>query len=185
MAPKWPQSATEEASKWDKTVTIVEVRQHDQYVIKIDGSNRTSLRNRKFLRKFLPAKAKPPPRLITEDLVHLPEPPAPTLIDPTPPCASTPPTTTLEPTGQTPSRPSSAPNCPNQGKHRTQSHTVDDPPEASRDPAPMNTPPPRRSRRVSRRPLYLSDYVSATMNKMTLPKHRSLKHRYHSASHCS
>ena len=41
-------------TKWDKTGVVVEVKQFDQYVIKIDGSGRTSLRNRKFLRKFEP-----------------------------------------------------------------------------------------------------------------------------------
>ena len=35
--------------KWDKTGQIVEVRQFDQYVVRIDGSGRTSMRNRKFL----------------------------------------------------------------------------------------------------------------------------------------
>ena len=45
--------------KWDKTGIIVEVRQFDQYVVKIDGSQRMTLRNRKFLRKlepFIPRK---------------------------------------------------------------------------------------------------------------------------------
>ena len=40
--------------KWDKTGVIVEVRQFDQYVVRVDGSGRTTLRNRKFLRKFIP-----------------------------------------------------------------------------------------------------------------------------------
>ena len=40
--------------KWDKSAVVVEVRQFDQYVIKIDGSGRVTLRNRKFLRKFVP-----------------------------------------------------------------------------------------------------------------------------------
>ena len=41
-------------TKWDRTGVVVEVKQFDQYVVKIDGSGRTSLRNRKFLRKFEP-----------------------------------------------------------------------------------------------------------------------------------
>lgn len=40
--------------KWDRTGRVVEARKHDQYIVKIDGSNRTTLRNRRFLRKFLP-----------------------------------------------------------------------------------------------------------------------------------
>lgn len=38
--------------KWDKTGVVVEVKQHDQYVIRTDGSGRATLRNRRFLRKF-------------------------------------------------------------------------------------------------------------------------------------
>ena len=41
--------------KWDKTGRIVEVRQFDQYVVRMDGSSRATMRNRKFLRKFIPA----------------------------------------------------------------------------------------------------------------------------------
>ena len=40
--------------KWDKSGTIVEVKQYDQYNVKMDGSGRLSLRNRQFLRKFTP-----------------------------------------------------------------------------------------------------------------------------------
>ena len=56
-------------NKWDKTGYVVEVRQHDQYLIKIDGSGRITLRNRKFLRKFSPVyNNQPPPRSIYDDL---------------------------------------------------------------------------------------------------------------------
>ena len=40
--------------KWDKTGTVIEVRQFDQYAVRVDGSRRVTLRNRKFLRKFVP-----------------------------------------------------------------------------------------------------------------------------------
>ena len=46
--------------KWDKTGTIIEVRQFNQYVIRLDGSRRVTLRNRKFLRKFLPIMPRNP-----------------------------------------------------------------------------------------------------------------------------
>ena len=39
-------------SKWDITGVVVEVKDFDQYVLKIDGSGRLTLRNRKFLRKI-------------------------------------------------------------------------------------------------------------------------------------
>ena len=38
--------------KWDKTGRVVEVRQFDQYLAMVDGSGRTTLRNRKFRRKY-------------------------------------------------------------------------------------------------------------------------------------
>ena len=46
-------------TKWDKTGMIIEVRQFDQYVIRVDGSGRVTLRNRKFLRKYLPVVPRP------------------------------------------------------------------------------------------------------------------------------
>ena len=39
---------------WEKTGVIVEVRDFDQYLVKMDGSGRCSPRNRKFLRKIQP-----------------------------------------------------------------------------------------------------------------------------------
>ena len=47
--------------KWDKTGKVVEVRQHDQYAIRVDGSGRITLRNRRFLRKFTPAMTRAAP----------------------------------------------------------------------------------------------------------------------------
>ena len=41
-------------TKWDKTGIVIVVRQFDQYVVRVDGSGRVTLRNRKFLRKYLP-----------------------------------------------------------------------------------------------------------------------------------
>ena len=41
-------------TKWDKTGLIVEVRQYDQYVVRVDGPGRVTLRNRKYLRKYIP-----------------------------------------------------------------------------------------------------------------------------------
>ena len=47
-------------TKWDKTGLVVEVRQFDQYIIRIDGSGRVTLRNRKFLRKYIPVIQRDP-----------------------------------------------------------------------------------------------------------------------------
>ena len=41
-------------TKWDKTGVVVEVRQFDQYVVRVDVSGRVTLRNRRFLRKYIP-----------------------------------------------------------------------------------------------------------------------------------
>ena len=42
-------------TKWHRTGTVVEVCNHDQYVLKVDGSGRLTKRNRRFLRSFKPA----------------------------------------------------------------------------------------------------------------------------------
>ena len=56
--------------KWDKTGLVIEVRQHDQYVARIDGSGRVTLRNRKFLRKYLPVCPVTPRNCIQDDLTY-------------------------------------------------------------------------------------------------------------------
>lgn len=58
-------------TKWDKTGLVIEVRQFDQYVIRVDGSGRTTLRNRKFLRKYEPVQKRHPPTTISQDLQRL------------------------------------------------------------------------------------------------------------------
>ena len=41
-------------NKWERTGVVVEIRQFHQYVVRIDGSGRVTLRNRQHLRKFTP-----------------------------------------------------------------------------------------------------------------------------------
>ena len=41
-------------TKWDRTGVIVQVNDHNQYLVKMHGSGRITLRNRKFLRKIQP-----------------------------------------------------------------------------------------------------------------------------------
>ena len=53
--------------KWDKTGVVIEVRQYDQYVVRVDGSGRVTLRNRKFLRKYVPVQTPPPKLTIAKD----------------------------------------------------------------------------------------------------------------------
>ena len=61
-------------TKWDKTGVIIEVRQFDQYIVRVDGSGRATLRNRKFLRQYVPAREQRRPRSITDDLPPSPAP---------------------------------------------------------------------------------------------------------------
>ena len=63
-------------TRWDKTGIVVEVRQFDQYALKVDGSGRVTLRNRKFLRKYVPVVAPEPRRTIFDDLHYRPPQPA-------------------------------------------------------------------------------------------------------------
>ena len=41
--------------KWSKSGTIIKVMPHRQYKVLLDGSNRVTLRNRRFLRKIIPS----------------------------------------------------------------------------------------------------------------------------------
>ena len=47
-------------TKWDRTGLVIEVRQFDQYVIRVDGSGRVTLRNRRFLRQYTPVITREP-----------------------------------------------------------------------------------------------------------------------------
>ena len=38
--------------RWDRSGLVIEVKQFDQYDVKVEGSGRVTLRNRKCLRKF-------------------------------------------------------------------------------------------------------------------------------------
>ena len=41
-------------TRWDRSGVIVEIRDFDQYIVKVNGSGRLTIRNRRFLRKFEP-----------------------------------------------------------------------------------------------------------------------------------
>ena len=57
---------------------LVEVKEHDQYIVKIDGSGRMTLRNRKFLRKITPFVS-------PKTQANPGQPPVPATTPPTPP----------------------------------------------------------------------------------------------------
>ena len=81
--------------KWDKTGIVVEVRQFDQYVVRVDGSGRVTLRNRKFLRKYIPVIERAPLLRLpvptpTSNLGKTPHPPT-RVVDTSPPELPNPP----------------------------------------------------------------------------------------------
>ena len=57
--------------KWDKTGRVIEVRQFDQYVVRVDGSGRVTLRNRKYLRQYTPVQTPQAKLTIDPDLGFL------------------------------------------------------------------------------------------------------------------
>lgn len=57
--------------KWDKTGVVVEVRQFDQYVVRVDGSGRVTVRNRKFLRRYQPVIPRQDRMTIDDELSRL------------------------------------------------------------------------------------------------------------------
>ena len=112
-------------TKWDKTGVIIEVRQFNQYIIRMDGSGRVTLRNRQFLRKYIPVvergpiSNRPGPVILTN---NTPKPPTtdpnPSNLTPEPPTTNPhlPPTTTTNsksPTAATsPNSQSASPHTP-------------------------------------------------------------------------
>ena len=68
-------------TKWDKTGTIVQIGDNDQYIVMVDGSRRLTLRNRRYLRKLVPTMPsthqQPPAALFTQlPAAPAPQPPA-------------------------------------------------------------------------------------------------------------
>eukprot|EP00112_Aurelia_sp_Birch-Aquarium-sp1_P001604 Seg1173.18 transcript_id=Seg1173.18/GoldUCD/mRNA.D3Y31 product="putative protein K02A2.6" protein_id=Seg1173.18/GoldUCD/D3Y31 len=65
--------------RWEKTGRVVEALDNRQYRIKVDGSNRITLRNRRFLRKIMPVADSPPSILQRPYLAEVPPPNVPAL----------------------------------------------------------------------------------------------------------
>ena len=152
-------------SRWDITGVVVEVKEHDQYVVKVDGSGRLTLRNRKFLRKITPYqnikhfRSDPPPPLPDNSHPHAP-------VLPSPPVQSA----EIETETVEPPDPAPAPEPP---------LSLPDP-----LPAPVSAPAPaptevRRSTRTSRAPERLEvtgrgkSYETTTNHSIGYNLHRS------------
>ena len=164
-------------NKWDRTGIVTEVRQFHQYLIRIDGSGRQTLRNRKFLRKYIPMYQPAKRRSILEDIAHLPPTPpsdatttSPKLLtDPPPTPTHTPRKDTTSPT--TPTRPDTGVNFPPPQTSHSPDSLITPPPAINpTQPSPEPTPPPeptptanpiptpqplRRSTRIKKPPIRL------------------------------
>ena len=71
-------------NKWDRSKEVLESAGHDQYRVKVDGSGRITLRNRRFLRAYTPATPSlPSPAAVPQPpLEHPAQHPSPGLLKP-------------------------------------------------------------------------------------------------------
>lgn len=143
--------------KWDKTGRVVEVRQHNQYVVRVDGSGRVSLRNRQFLRRYSPVIPTRGTRLddLLDSLRHR-HPPPPVRPQALPAAATTP-----LPPAPSPAPPSSPPSPPRQ------SLAPPTPACAPRTP-PRSPAPTSRQRHTSLMPAQFP--VPTTLRRSTRPR---------------
>ncbi len=147
-------------NKWDKTGVVVEVLDFHQYAVRVDGSGRQTIRNRRFLRSFVtprhtaredvqtlsPTTPVPSGSHTSTHIMSHPLPPLP----PAPPVnVAAPPTLLSDSDTEThsPTAPSTAPSSS---------------PDAVKSPTP---PPTRRSTRNRRKPDWLGSTVTNTTSK--------------------
>ena len=142
-------------TKWDRTGVVVEVRQFDQYVVRVDGSGRVTLRNRKYLRLYTPHIARAPliysPSVIPIAMTGRPraaiQPDEPTPSTPSQPGLDGPASTTTGPTISMPT----TPGMPDTGPELLPNdHAITEPPDVQQ-PVGHTSPRPRRTRRPPRR----------------------------------
>ena len=136
-------------NKWDKTGVVVEVRQFHQYVVKMTGTGRVTLRNRKFLRKYRIQEETP-----THPQLTIPTPP--TYI---PPTSRPPPVTTMEQPPPVVTTPPKAPLIPSDHPPlpktpvANQTPQMDPPLPINETAAPPNPATPRTTRTQPQRDL--------------------------------
>ena len=121
-------------NKWDRNSIVIEVRQFHQYLIRIDGSGRQTLRNRKFLRNYIPIYQPAKRRSILEDIAHLPPTPPSDDTTTSPKLLTDPPPTPPH----TPRKDTTSPTTPT----RTDTEVNIPPPQTSHPPGSPITPPP-------------------------------------------
>ena len=137
-------------SKWDITGIVVETKEHDQYVVKVDGSGRMTLRNRKFLKKIVPYSM----TKHTKDSDIPPKPPVTTPMPQPPPMLHTELTPVTEPQLTPPPAPVTEPLTPPlaPAAEPPPAHSPEPTPPVSPDPEAMAAPDtaPRRSSQASK-----------------------------------
>ena len=120
--------------QWDRTGIVVEARPFDQYNVKVDGAGRVTLRNRRFLRSYVPVC---PPNLLRRTALE---------------DAHSQPLTPPLPGEQRTTDPSrSGRETPRLTGPGTPPRTYTSDPESR---TPTTTPPPRRSTRVKKKPAW-------------------------------
>jgi len=136
--------------RWDKTGIVVETLDHDKYAVKVDGSGRVTMRNRRFLRKFLAIDSqRQPQQLLTRTDVMTTPLIAATPVPPLTPQQLPPKQSIQLPHQQeTPKVPSSTPQTPSTAPPQSLSAEQPDSPPTLTELA----PPIRRSTRDTRRP---------------------------------
>lgn len=150
-------------TRWDKTGTVVQTSDNNQYVIKVFGSNRLTLRNRKYLRRVGPVS------VVDIPVRHSATPPAPAGTTTASPPPSIPTATISPDTLTTPDEPTSSAPSPNQLLAEENSTPIDtgvenngDVQEPVIDPAASSQThshtPPTRPRRERRPPGWQKDY---------------------------
>ena len=132
-------------TKWDRSGTVVESPGYDQYRVKVDGSGRLTLHNRRFLRPYPPATPSLPQGPTAE--AHLtrigdqaPAQPPPAAVEPI--TIDAPTTDDTNP----PDRLSPVPTAPTLLTQVLTDYPCPGPPSAPEIPVPDQHPRPRRSR---------------------------------------
>ena len=151
-------------TKWDKTGIVIEVRQFDQYVVRVDGSGRVTLRNRKFLRHYHPVIARAPISAL---------PPQSVTVTKTAP-ATLPNRMTKEALETTQPDAPHPPEQPPADQPASEPGTQPDPPAEPR--APVKEPPPAEVNRLPRALRMLQSHNSPGLTEIgPLPERRSRK----------
>ena len=136
---------------WERTGTVVEVLQHDQYRVRVDGSGRVTLRNRKYLRLYIPFRSSPPvPSSPTLPVTPVVTPRAPAQLPPATPRVPAPaqPVTPVTPPQQPQASPRELPAAPPRLVTPPATPRAVTPVRSPANNSPpchgFNTPPPRR-----------------------------------------